>query len=158
MLLDLTKGDRIPPAALALGLAGVVPYWAAALVVLGDAAPSLMVQAGLAIVAYGAVGLAFLGGIRWGLAMRPVGASRQAGELALSIGAPLLALAALVAPPVIGVAVIIAGLLSQSLWDQISAEAGRLPGWFARLRTILTTLAVVPLLGILTQLLVAGAP
>jgi hypothetical protein len=152
MLADVTNGDRIRPAALALGLAGSVPYWAAAVIVLtglGPIAPGWVVWA---IIAYGAVGLAFLGGIRWGLALQRGRDRRQAWELALSAGAPLAALAALMAPPVIGVSVLIAALLAQALWDQVCAESGRLPAWFGRLRMILTSLAVVPLLGVLVRL------
>jgi hypothetical protein len=152
MLVDVTNGDRIRPAALALGLAGSVPYWAAAAIVLtglGPIAPGWVVWA---IIAYGAVGLAFLGGIRWGLALQRRGGRRQAWELALSAGAPLAGFAALMAPPVIGVSVLIAALLAQALWDQVCAESGRLPAWFGRLRMILTSLAVVPLLGVLVRL------
>jgi hypothetical protein len=49
---------------------------------------------------------------------------------------------------VIGVSVLIAGLLTQALWDQMCADRGRLPVWFARLRMVLTSLAVLPLLAV----------
>jgi hypothetical protein len=156
MLLDVTNGDRIRPWALALGLGGSVPYWVAAAVVLtgfGDIEAAWVVWA---IIAYGAVGLAFLGGIRWGLALRPLGVRRQAWELGLSSAAPLAAFAALMVPPAIGVSMLIAGLLAQALWDQICAESGRLPIWFARLRMILTSLAVVPLLAVLGRIVLTS--
>jgi hypothetical protein len=157
MLLDVTDGDRVRPAALVLGLAGIVPYWVAALILLTDIGPVAASGVILAMTAYGAVGLAFLGGIRWGLALRPQGTRRQARELALSIGAPLAGFAALMAPPVVGVSVLIAGLLTQALWDQICADSGRLPAWFARLRMILTSLAVVPLLAVLARIVLSSA-
>jgi hypothetical protein len=157
MLLDETDSNRIRPAAMALGLAGCVPYWAAALVVLGEIGPLSAPWAVWGIIAYGAVGLAFLGGIRWGLALRPLGAHRQAWEIALSTAAPLAGFAALVVPPVIGISVLIAGLLTQALWDQMCADTGRLPVWFARLRVVLTSLAVLPLLAVVGRLVLDGA-
>jgi hypothetical protein len=59
-------------------------------------------------------------------------------------------------PPAIGVSMLIAGLLAQALWDQICAESGRLPIWFARLRMILTSLAVVPLLAVLGRIVLTS--
>jgi hypothetical protein len=157
MLLDVTNGDRIRPVALALGLAGSVPYWLGAVVVLAEFGPLAAPWVVWGIIAYGAVGLAFLGGIRWGVAMRPLGARGQAWELGLSTAAPLAGFAALVAPPLVGVSVLIAGLLAQALWDQMCADRGRLPVWFSRLRMVLTSLAVLPLLAVLGHLLLSGA-
>ncbi len=157
MLLDVTNGDRIRPVALGLGLAGSVPYWLAAFVLFTGLGPLPGFLVVWGIIAYGAVGLAFLGGIRWGLAMRPHGARGQAWELALSTAAPLAGFAAVMAPPVIGVSVLIAGLLAHALWDQMCADTGRLPVWFARLRMVLTSLAVLPLLAVVGRLVLSGA-
>lgn len=157
MLLDVTNGDRIRPAALALGLAGSLPYWLAAVVVLVEVGPLAAPWVVWGIIAYGAVNLAFLGGIRWGLALRPHGARGEAWEMALSTAAPLAGFAALVVPPLVGVSVLIAGLLAQALWDQMCADTGRLPAWFARLRMVLTSLAVLPLLAVLGHLVLRGA-
>jgi hypothetical protein len=157
MLLDVTNGDRIRPAALTLGLAGCVPYWAAAFVVLGEIGPLSAPWVVWGLIAYGAVGLAFLGGIRWGLALRPQDARHQAWEIVLSTAAPLAGFAALIVPPVIGISVLIAGLLTHALWDQMCADTGRLPVWFARLRVVLTSLAVLPLLAVVGRLVLSGA-
>ena len=157
MLLDVTNGDRIRPAALALGLAGSVPYWVAAAVLLMDYGSLAANWVVWGVIAYGAIGLSFLGGIRWGLALRPLGARRQMWELALSIAPPLAGFAALMAPPAVGVSLLIAGLLALALWDQVCADRGRLPVWFARLRMVLTSLAVVPLLAVLGRLVLTSA-
>lgn len=157
MLLDIGDDDRIPPTALVLGILGSVPYWLAGLAIVAGWGPLSTPWMVWAVMAYGAVGLAFLGGIRWGLVLGPYGARRQACELTLSIGAPLAGFIALLVPPVVGVSLLIAGLLAQALWDQMSAEAGRLPGWFSRLRMMLTALAVVPLLGVLGRLVLTSA-
>ncbi len=154
---DITSSERFRPAAVALGLGGIVPYWAAAFVVLTDLGPFETSWVVWAIIAYGAVGLAFLGGIRWGLALRPSATRGQAWELALSTGPSLAGFAALMAPPVIGISVLIAGLLAQALWDQMCADTGRLPVWFSRLRMVLTSLAVVPLLAVVGRLALTTA-
>lgn len=56
----------VPPAAAALGLAGVLPFAATALASLAAAPWGDLAL--LALLAYGAVILSFLGGIEWGLA------------------------------------------------------------------------------------------
>ena len=153
----VANSDRILPAVIGFGLAGILPYWVAAGVVLTDLDPEQTSRVVWAVVAYGAVGLAFLGGIRWGLALRPWAARGQAWELALSTGPSLAGFAALMAPPVIGISVLIAGLLAQALWDQMCADTGRLPVWFSRLRMVLTSLAVVPLLAVVGRLVLTPA-
>jgi hypothetical protein len=154
----ITSSDRFRPAAVALGLGGIVPYWAAAFVVLTDLGPFETSWVVWAIIAYGAVGLAFLGGIRWGLALRASGDRMQRWDLALSTGASLAGFAALLAPPLIGVSILVVGLLAQALWDQMGADTGRMPLWFARLRMVLTSLAVMPLLAVLARLALTVTP
>ena len=69
---------------------------------------------------------------------------------------PFLALSALALTlsAVPALALLIAGFLLQALWDVTSAEAGRLPGWFGRLRMILTGGAVVSLVAALLAVIV----
>ena len=85
----------IPPVAKALGYAGVMPFAVLALVQLfteGEFA-SLALQGFLA---YGAVILSFLGGIRWGVATRFE--RLQAGDLVISVLPSLWAFACLLWP------------------------------------------------------------
>ena len=57
----------VPPAAAVLGLAGVLPFVAAAV---GSLQPGPLGAFALtALIAYGAVILSFLGGIHWGMAI-----------------------------------------------------------------------------------------
>src|SRR5690606_37597751 len=65
---------------------------------------------------------------------------------------PVAGFVAILLPPALGVSLLIAALLLQALWDMASAEAGRLPLWFSRLRVLLTAAAVLPLLVILGRL------
>jgi len=158
MMLDLADNQRIPGRALLLGLLGALPFWALAGLSLGASkivSPALAVTA---VVAYGAITLAFLGGIRWGLAIGPYGARRQEQEFALAAGAPLAGFAAMFLPSAAGVSLLIAALLLQALWDAAGADLGRLPRWFSKLRAILTALAVVPLLAVLGRAIFLAAP
>src|SRR5688500_14465348 len=99
-LADLSDSGRIPPAALGLGLVSLIPFALAALaqwVPLPGLAAGLPLPAGIA---YGAVVLSFLGGIRWGTAIGPYATARQALELAASTLPALAAWIALLLTPV----------------------------------------------------------
>lgn len=139
----------IPASALSLGLAGIVPFAAAALS-MWVPVPLLSPEAGLRLgVVYGAVILSFLGGIRWGAALGPFDPSRQGFEFTAGVLGSLAGLAAAFLPAVPALSLLITGFLLQALWDVSSAEAGRLPGWFGRLRTILTGGVVISLVAML---------
>jgi hypothetical protein len=148
--------SRIPPAALALGLVGAVPFWFAAVCFLAGG-PLSPVQALSMAIAYGAVILSFLGGIRWGVALGPIDETRRKRDLALSVLPSLAGFAAFFTPPHLGLSLLVSGLLLQALWDVTSADQGLLPRWFGRLRIILTLAAATPLVAMLTALLMARA-
>lgn len=133
-----------------LGLAGVLPFLAAAL-------SQWMPLAGLAQgqglkggIAYGAIVLSFLGGIRWGKAL----SDGRPQDFALSI-IPALAgwLAILLPEPLMGVCLLIAGFMLQAMWDVKSASSRQLPQWFGTLRAILSAGAVIALLAMLVPLI-----
>ena len=146
---DRPIAESIPASALALGLAGILPFAAAALS-LWTPLPQLGPDSGLRLgVVYGAIILSFLGGIRWGGALGPYDHTRQGLVFAASVLGSLAGLAAAFLPAVPALALLIAGFLLQALWDVASAEAGRLPGWFGRLRMILTGGAVISLVAML---------
>lgn len=140
---------RIPPAALFLGLAGLIPFAAGALAAWSPSWP-LPAAAGVQlVVSYGALILTFLGGIRWGTAIGPYGARRQGLEFLCSVLGALAGLAALFLAPVAALTLLLAGFLMQALWDVLSVEEGRLPQWFGKLRMLLTTGAVLALIAAL---------
>jgi hypothetical protein len=142
---DNSLSARIPRSALALGLAGLIPFVAGAAALWG-AIPLLSPETGLKLaIVYGAVILSFLGGIRWGTAIGPYDQRRQALEFSASVLGSLAGLAAAFLPAIPALALLIAGFLMQGLWDVMSVDAGRLPAWFGRLRMILTAGAVVAL-------------
>lgn len=146
---DHTIPGRIPAAALLLGLAGLIPFFAGA-AALWSAIPLLPPETGLKLViVYGAIILSFLGGIRWGTAIGPYDTGRQTTEFSASVLGSLAGLAAVFLPAIPALALLIAGFLMQGLWDVMSVDSGRLPSWFGRLRMILTAGAVVSLVAAL---------
>jgi hypothetical protein len=149
----LSQPADIPRPALWLGLLGGLPFLAGAI---GQwfAAPRLgPVPILAASLLYGAVVLSFLGGIRWGTAIGPYSAARQAWEFTGSVSPVILGWIALLLPPAAGVSLLIIGFLAQALWDVIAVEDGRLPAWFGQLRMILTSIAVISLLAILINVI-----
>jgi hypothetical protein len=140
---------HIPGLALALGLVGLIPFVAGALA-LWLPLPWLAPDQGLALVrAYGALVLAFLGGIRWGTAIGPYGWCRQGLDFAGGVLGTLAGLAALFLPVLPALTLLLAGILMQALWDVTSVEEGRLPQWFGRLRMLMTSVAALALIAAL---------
>lgn len=139
--------ERVPAMVLGLGFLGLLPF-AVAFYLQAVGAMGMR----LAIV-HGALILVFLGGIRWGVSI--IGRSRllpldlTAGALAVLVG-----LAATLAPEIPGLCLLIAGLLTQALWDEVSAVDGRLPGWFGKLRMVLTAGTVSALTVLLVVVLI----
>ncbi len=132
----LFERRRIPPAPLVLGLGGLIPFWALALGVLtGGGAGFGPARLALALAAYGAVIISFLGGIRWGFAVREGDAGLQ---YAIAVVPSLLAWAALAAPSPWRLALL--GVLVIVMWpaDRALVRAGFAPAWFGRLRMILS--------------------
>jgi hypothetical protein len=62
---------------------------------------------------------------------------------------------ALLPGPLLGLGLLICGYMIQCLWDVLSAEAGRLPPWYADLRVQFTAIAVGCLIAGLARI-VAG--
>ena len=133
----------IPRVVLLYGLLGVLPFLACP--VAGALAPGARGPAAVLLAGYSALILSFLGGARWGLAVdRPVPRPQVVGLAMLPtlVGLALLALTG-VAPRAqfLGLAI---ALIAVCVWD---AGSSALPGWYARLRTLLTAGAVTGLAG-----------
>lgn len=138
-----------PPVALALGVAGALPFVCLTPPAV-DAAPDAVVPpeakalAGTAQRAYGAVILSFLGGLHWQAAL--AGGPGAAARFAWSVTPSLVAWPALMLPPEASCASLAGGLGLAWLVDRDFAARGAYPRWFAPLRTLLTTAACASLL------------
>jgi hypothetical protein len=134
--------DRIPPAALLLGLAGLIPFvGCAALIWTGTPVPAIDDPA-RAILAYGALILSFLGGVRWGFALRMTDAGLQARAFLLAIAPAVAAWFLLLGPVLMGLAVLPVMLLLLGLADEHLPKVGA-PVWYRSLRRMLTAGAVL---------------
>lgn len=133
---------EVPPAAKALGLAGVIPFAAASLASLGGGTFASFAQG--ALLAYGAVILSFLGGIQWGLAVQ----GRRPGfvPLGISVLPSLAGWAALLTGGDAGLALLAAAFVAVLAVDWRLTRAGAAPAWFGQLRTALTVAVVACLL------------
>ncbi len=130
-----------PRVVLIYGLFGVVPFWSLAAVIV--LAPNWSGVAAAVVSVYAALILSFLGGARWGLAIRAGAPDPVVIGLAMT-------------PTLAGLAVIslahgnprvqllaLAGALTLSwAWD---ARGRDLPSWYGRLRSLLTAGAVAGL-------------
>ena len=138
--------SRIPGSALWLGLAGLLPFWLPLLLLHGDTELRVPSRALLIQMAYGAIILSFLGGIRWGAALKLPRGPLQSTLFVLSVLPSLLGFVALLLPVTVGLVVLIGGFLVQGVWDVQSAQQDELPPWYATLRAMLTTGAILALI------------
>jgi len=128
------RTDLTPRAVLAYGVLGIIPFWslpAATILVPAWAAISAAVVA-----AYAALILSFLGGARWGLAVKD--ASPNPVVVGLAMTPTLVGLVVLVfahGEMRLQLLALAAALTLSWAWD-FSAKG--LPPWYARLRTGLT--------------------
>lgn len=125
----------VPPPAAFLGLAGVLPFAAAALVSFQPGATGHW--ATFALLAYGAVILSFLGGIHWGLALARY-TTPNFRELGIGVLPSLVGWAGLLTGGSAGLIMLVAGFLGVLAVDIDLACDGRAPAWFGRLRAVLT--------------------
>lgn len=156
MLRSLTFNPiAVPRPALVLGLAGLIPF-AAAYVMTIAGPQDLRPQAALALAAYGAVILSFLGGIHWGMAMAASsgGASSSRDtelprQLVIAVLPSLSGWAALLLPQPAGLWLLTASFLAMFALDVAVTAQGLFPRWYPALR--------LPLSAGATACLMAGA-
>jgi len=134
--MNTQTASRIPTVPALLGYAGVLPFAALALAVLfgqGER-PELALRGFLA---YGAVILSFLGGIRWGAAARA--APIRAAEFVVAVTPSLWAWTCLLAAgPNVAAWGLLAGFLVFGLADWLRPPPATAP-WLVALRLRLTT-------------------
>ncbi|MEP1206510.1 MAG: DUF3429 domain-containing protein [Rhizobiaceae bacterium] len=143
------SADKTPPSDLtltrrnawALSLAGYVPF-AVLTIGLWLLLPESQnyVLTGTALTTYGAVILSFLGGVRWGLALRSANEAASRYILIVSVMPSLAGWFSLYldAPFVYAVQALV--FAAVGAWDALSGEKGAFGLWFVKLRTTLTFL------------------
>ncbi|PWK60165.1 DUF3429 domain-containing protein [Roseicyclus mahoneyensis] len=143
---------RIPTSALILGLAGLLPFLYGALSVLVPSTAGLGFawspnHTGVALLQiYGIVILCFMAGVIWGFAARAEG--REATLFyALSVVPAIFVFLTAFAQPRPSLIMLILGFMALLAIDASAARQGLAPGWWMRLRLMLTVV-VVPCLAI----------
>ena len=144
----------LPLVAILLGLAGLLPFLAGSYATLAypDDTGRLAL---LALAAYGATILAFLGGVHWGVALQ-AGAGQTARvqrlRFGLSVLPCLLGWAALlvvfVGLPKTGLIVLVAGFVATTVTEARGARAGLVPAGYMGLRWVLSIIVVVCLVSV----------
>jgi hypothetical protein len=138
-----------PPAAIWLGVMGLLPFVALAAASVVSEPPPLA-HVAFALTAYGAAILSFLGGIHWGLAIGGYGSERGHGapfrRLGVSVLPSMLGWAALLLPLSAGLYLLAAGFSLLLLYDLRASRTGQAPPWYPSLRLPLTLAVVVALL------------
>lgn len=132
---------RIPPMALWLGLAGLIPFIGLTLLYVLQVEGRIGWTPGYArdvLVSYGAIILAFLGGIRWGVALKHGDSTHAVKMFIFSVVVPLAAWVALFLPKPHDITWLIAIFLIVGVADVALVTRGHAPRWFGSLRTILT--------------------
>lgn len=150
---------RLPSAAILLGAAGVLPFLALALASLSASGATATLYLSW-LTGYGAVILAFLGAVHWGLVLAAGEPQRAAMRLGFGV---LPALAGWVALglqgagiPALALALLIAAFLAVIATERGFAAKGWLPAGYLWLRYSLT-LAVVLILATVLTLRLLGA-
>ena len=141
--------SRIPIAPLMLGLAGLIPFVWGALTLLNDGLAAWGAQAfGPRFVGpyiqlfYGSVILSFMSGVLWGFATRTSGARAATGYV-LSVIPALWAFFMTGGGPVSAGTNLIFGFAGLLLLDYAFSTWGLTPGWWMRLRMLLTAIVVL---------------
>lgn len=139
---------KIPAAAAWLGGAGVLPFLvsAAGAVVLDE--ELLRALALQAFVAYSAIILSFLGGVRWGAAL----SAAAWRPLALAVAPSLIAFGALLLEPLRAVQVLVLVYAVVGVSDALRRPSPEWPAWFSKLRARLSGAVVVIHIALLAAL------
>jgi hypothetical protein len=131
--------DRMPAAALWLGVAGLVPFIACTLQIVAGwpLEPRMTGPALYALTIFSGAILAFMGGVQWGLAVaRPEAGWRAYGISVLPV---LAACAGLWIGARMGLLTFAAGFVALLFYDLWTVSRGEAPGWYGRLRIGLTS-------------------
>jgi hypothetical protein len=126
-----------------LGYAGLLPFIGLALAVVADIQLP-RVDPAIALAAYAALILSFLGGVSWGLAVAGPGptATERRHLFLMSVLPALIGWAAVLLPFVTGIWILVLAFGGVYLHDRRVGARGHYPTWFMTLRRVLTSVAV----------------
>jgi hypothetical protein len=150
-----TARQPIPPAALWLGVAGLLPFAAGTLGV-WLLPPFWAGEALDAQCFYGAVILSFLGAVHWGLSIGGYGAApADWPRLAWSVMPALVGWAAQLANEIPSLIILILGFAGVLCGDLVAARHGLTPAWYPSLRWPLSVAVILLLAASTARILTA---
>lgn len=147
---DATEHRRAAATAWFLAGVGALPFVVMALAqVLMPGFATAYLGGETAFLAYGAVILSFMGGVRWGAALSPAALPVAGERMILSVAPSLAAWLALLIERPWSLLLLLAGFALQGAWDIMSARKGDLPPWFGRLRLVISAIVAASILVVL---------
>lgn len=137
----MTSVAKARKTAWVLSIAGYIPFGMLALstLFLSPQNPQELLVLD-ALKTYGAVILSFLGGTRWGMALRNQGRDDMALNLGLSVVPSLVGWFSLLLPVPYVFGVQALAFAGQGAWDALAGQRGEVQMWFVKLRQWLTFL------------------
>ncbi len=150
----------LPPLAILLSAAGILPFAIFGVGAVGASQQGALTAA-RGLVGYGAVILAFLGGVHWGFTLaEPEDARAVRARLVLGVAPSLIGwvamLVSIVAEPVFSLMILIAGFLLTVVVESRAHHRGLVPGGYMAMRWVVSVI-VVALLTTVVVLRLAGA-
>ena len=142
----LTEAAKTRRLAWFLSLAGFIPFafLASGLLIL-DANNPLRPLAIDGLKTYAAIILSFLGGIRWGLAMKASEPEKERLSLLLSVVPAIVGWISIFVPEPYVFGILILAFSAHGAWDSFAGQKGVFGLWFVKLRTVLTFIVVASL-------------
>ncbi len=143
----------LPPLAVVLGVMGIVPFALLGIGAVG-ASPDSSLSAARALVGYGAVILAFLGGVHWGFALEEEqGAQAERARLVLGVAPSLIGWAAIVCSivsrPVLSLAILVAGFIATVVVEARAQRRDLVPGGYMAMRWAISVVVIALLTTVL---------
>jgi len=134
---------KVPAAAARMGYAGLLPFFAGAILTM-PLAGDLRSWGAIVLMGYGAIILSFMGGVHWGAAMMRDDLTTEA--LGKSVAPSLVALLAILVGGSPGLVILALGFAGLLAWDEHETKIGHVPAWYPSLRRPLTALVVLSLI------------
>ncbi len=147
---------RLPFLAIVLGIVGLLPFLGCGLLALGVQAD----RGALALAAYGATVLSFLGGVHWGFALSDLSGRGDRARLGFGVVPALIGWVALLLVPAVnvnaGLGLLILGFIGTLILEERARRAALMPHGYMRLRYALTAVVVLVLVLVLALRLVGA--
>lgn len=135
--------NKPPSAAVWLGYAGLLPFFAGAVLTL-PLAGAWRPWGTIVLLGYGAIILSFMGGVHWGAAMMRNDVTTA--SLGKSVAPSLVALLAVIVGGDIGLGILSLGFGGLLAWEEGETKVGHVPLWYPHLRRPLTALVAMSLI------------